>query len=99
MSRRHTKLKVDGNQAEIIRAIEAVGGKCQDLASVGSGCPDVLASFRNKMYLIEIKNPEKQESKRRKLDESQVKWHEKWQAPVHVVETVDEVLKLIGATR
>jgi Holliday junction resolvase len=93
--RRHTKVGVDTNQKQIVKAIRKVGGECISLTDAGQGVPDVLASFRGSMYLLEIKNPER----KWKLRQTQIDWHEKWQAPVHVVETIEEVLQIIGAIR
>lgn len=66
----------------------------QSLAPIGKGCPDVLAAFRDAMYLMEIKRDEKSEP-----NEMQKRWHIEWCAPVYVVRTPEEALRVIGALK
>ena len=88
--------KVDGNQAEIVKALRRIGASVQILSSVGRGCPDILVGLRTggngrRNLLMEIKLP----GERFTLD--QVDWHDAWRGQVAVVETVDEALKIARA--
>jgi hypothetical protein len=85
--------KVDGNQAAIVSALEAIGASVQSLAPIGKGCPDLLIARGNSMWLLEVKNPKGKDA----VNEAQSKWHIAWRAPVHVVRSVDEALRAIGA--
>lgn len=83
--------KVDANQSQIVSALEAAGATVQSLAAIGNGCPDILAAFRDRMYLMEIKRD------KAKPNDLQKKWHIAWGATVYVVYGPDDALKAIGA--
>jgi hypothetical protein len=95
--------KVDANQDAIVTALEAAGASVQSLAPIGRGCPDLLvagprkAYFNGKadvaMFLMEIKNPKGKDE----VNDKQTKWHIAWNAPVYVVRSPDEALRVIGA--
>jgi hypothetical protein len=87
--------RIDANQPEIIKALRGVGAAVQPLHTVGKGCPDLLVSHRMQTYLIEIKDGAKVPSAR-KLTQDQIDWHDAWRAPVHVVETVADALRVLG---
>ena len=94
-AKRGTPARIDQNQPEIIAALEAVGCLVMDLSPIGGGCPDLLVSFRDTLYLLEVKNPKT----RGKLNKLQQAWHENWKGrPVSVVYSVEEALHAIGAT-
>lgn len=96
---RHWASKVDGNQASIVKALRAVGATVQSLAAVGDGVPDLLVGYRREVFLLEVKDPTQPKSAR-KLRDSQVEWHSRWRGPpIHVIETIDEALRVIGAGR
>ena len=98
--------KTDRNQAEIVKALRAVGCSVQPLHAVGKGCPDILVGvpersavhsfFRpRKNLILEIKDGAKSPSERQ-LTPDQVKWHAAWRgAPVIVVENVDQALEAV----
>ena len=48
--------KVDANQAEIVQALRQIGAVVQSLAAVGNGCPDLLVGYRNRLFLLELKD-------------------------------------------
>jgi len=85
--------KVDANQEQIVSALRAAGASVQSLAKIGQGCPDILVAFRRRNHLMEIKNPEGKDA----VNGAQAKWHISWCAPVHVVRSADEALRVIGA--
>jgi hypothetical protein len=87
--------KVDANQDAVVSALEAAGAGVQSLAPIGKGCPDVLVSWCGWMWLMEIKNPQGKDE----VNDAQLKWHAAWKAPVYVVRTADEALRVIGAIR
>lgn len=82
--------KVDANQGEIVKALRAIGVSVQSLASIGRGCPDLVAAKGAQCWLIEVKAP------KGKLTDDQVKWIEAWRGHVHIVRTVDDALQLVG---
>lgn len=83
--------KVDQNQADIVDALRRVGASVQLLHAVGAGCPDILAGYRGRNVLLEIKDGSKPPSAR-KLTEKQIDWHADWRGQVCVVDSVDAAL-------
>jgi hypothetical protein len=85
--------RTDNNQAEIVRILKAVGATVADTSIVGGGFPDLVVGYCKRAYLIEIKNPDAHG----KLRASQIIFQDKWKGPdVHVVETIEEALRVIG---
>lgn len=82
--------RVDANQTQIVSALRAAGASVQSLARIGNGCPDILAALGNQMYLMEIKHG------KGKTNELQNRWHVAWNAPVHVVYSPDDALRVLG---
>jgi Holliday junction resolvase len=82
--------KVDKNQGEIVDALRKAGASVQSLAAIGKGCPDLLVSMRQQMFLMELKTG------KAKPNEFQQRWHLDWQAPVHVVYSAEEALRVVG---
>lgn len=87
--------RVDANQAEIVSALRAVGASVRSLAMVGSDLPDLLVGFRNRTFLLELKDGSKPPSQR-KLRPGQQRFFDTWQGQVAKVESVDEALKVIN---
>ncbi len=83
--------KVDQNQAEIVGTLRAVGASVCSLASVGSGCPDLLVGFRHMTYLLEVKG------RRGRLTADECEWHLGWRGQCAVVRSVEDALQVIGA--
>jgi hypothetical protein len=79
----------DDNEREIVKALTLCGASVT-LLSIPGG-PDLLVGFRRRTFLLEVK------SKRGKLNEVQVTWHDGWRGgDVAVVRSPDEALRLIG---
>lgn len=95
--RRHARL--DSNQESIVTALRAVGCEVQSLASVGSGCADLLVAFRGHWFVAEIKDGDKKLSAQ-KLTPDEIKWHNKFgaKARVHTWHSVKEALWTVGAS-
>lgn len=83
---------VDANQAEIVQALRAIGATVQDLHEVGKGCPDILVGYRDRNYLLEIKNPETKGT----ITEREWKWHNSWHGQVAVVWSAEEAIAVIS---
>ena len=97
---RYYRRKLDANQREIVKALEAIQCSVLDLSSIGGGCPDILvgrlgASGLRGNLLIEIKNPDTkrgQQGTGRKTAERQLQFRCEWNGPVAVVETVEQAI-------
>lgn len=88
------RAKVDRNQPEIVAALRKAGVYVVSLAQLGHGAPDLLCSYGDRTVVLEVKVPGEP------LTPDQVRWHKAWnpQAPVYVVETIDDAL-LVTRTR
>lgn len=84
--------RADNNQAEIVRALRSVGATVHITNQVGNGFPDLAVGIFGKNYLIEVKNREA----RGKLTSEQIIFRDSWKGKVHIVETADDALKVIG---
>lgn len=89
--------KIDDNQRDIVSALRQAGCSVQSLAGVGKGCPDLVVGFRDRNFLIEIKDGSKSPSKR-KLTQDEQNFHSMWKGHLAVVENVDEALRAVGVT-
>ncbi len=88
--------KTDVTQAEVVATLKSAGATVQHLHSVGQGCPDLLAGFRGRNYLIEVK-PNVGSPSRRNLRPNQAEWHQGWKGQVATVEDGYAALAVIGA--
>lgn len=82
--------KVDQNQGEIVEALRACGVSVQSLASIGKGCPDLVAAKGSMTWMIEVKGP------KGKLTPDQIDFIQNWKGDVHIVRTVNDALELVG---
>jgi hypothetical protein len=89
--------RTDANQAEIVKALRAIGAFVQPLHAVGAGVPDLLVGFRGQTLLVEVKDGKKPPSARA-LTPDQVDWHAGWRGgPVYVVTDVTEAIAKVSA--
>jgi hypothetical protein len=87
--------RIDGNQAQIVRALRQVGASVQSLADVGDGCPDLLVGFRGVTMILEVKDGNASPSDQR-LTEDQKRWHKAWAGQVCIVRSPEEAIKAIS---
>ena len=95
------KARRDANHAAVVKALEMVGCKVQDLAAVGNGCPDILLGIptTRELVMFEIKDGNKSPCERN-LTPAQVEWHREWGGyPVHIVESVSDALAIVAAIK
>lgn len=90
------KKRTDGNQLKIMQQIRALGFQVISLHVVGKGCPDLLASIRKQNILFEVKDPS-QPKIGRKLTPQESDFHKLWDGPVYIIETIEDVIKIINA--
>jgi hypothetical protein len=91
----------DANQPEIEQALRSVGAEVIDCTIAPDLGFDLLVAFRSKLHVVEIKNPKQPLSKRKLTDgeEKRKKQLEYKGVKYNVIETTDEILRLIGAIR
>lgn len=87
--------KTDRNQQEIVKAFRQIGASVQVLSAVGKGCPDILVGWRNRCYLVEIKDGEKPPSARQ-LTADQVRWHASWAGNVIIATSVEDAVSQVA---
>jgi Holliday junction resolvase len=90
------RARVDANHGEIVACLRQMGASVFDASRMGRGFPDLVCGFRGKTYLVEVKDGEKVKSAR-KLTTAQVTFREVWRGePPVTVESVDDVIALLG---
>ena len=84
--------KRDGNESEIVQALEQSGATVERLND--GALPDLLVGFRGHNYLLEVKMP-----KTGRLTEAQKAWWQNvwWSGQRAIVTTPEEALREIGA--
>ena len=87
--------KVDANQKQIVSQLRRIGASVQSLATIGSGCPDLLIGFQGKNYLVELKDGSKTKSQKKLTPDEEI-WIATWRGQVIRCENIDEILKLIN---
>jgi len=92
------RARVDRNQAEIVKALRAVGCSVQQLHTIGKGCPDILVGVRGRNLLMEIKDGSLPPSARL-LTPFELLWQQTWGGQVVTVQSVDEALTAVNHTR
>jgi hypothetical protein len=80
--------KVDANQERVVADLRKMGVRILSLAPMGKGCADLLCLHRDRLYLVELKNPE-----RSRITEAQKEFHLRW--PVIVAETAEQAFREI----
>ncbi len=90
---RSTLRATDANHAAIVRAARDCGYHVVDTHMIGRGVPDcvVIRPSDQRAWLVEIK------TETGELTEAEVAYALRSRTLVHVIRSVDEILKLIGA--
>lgn len=83
--------KRDDNESSIVDGLRALGAFVQSLDQI-----DLLVGYRGYWYLLEVKDPDKPLSKRRlTYDEMEFVRKVRNEAPVHVVEDLEQAIKVL----
>jgi hypothetical protein len=86
MSLNRHAVQRDANEPEIVDALKRVGCTVWRLDIV-----DLLVGRLGKNYLLEVKRPGAD------LNARQKEMHSVWRGTIHMVKTVDDALKAVGA--
>ena len=86
--------RVDANQAEVVKALRKIGATVTPLHRVGRGVADLLVSFRQKWFVLEVKDGAKPPSAR-ELTPDERKWIGEQRAPVFVVTSPLEAVNFL----
>lgn len=85
---------VDANQPQIVKAFRHLGCSVQPLHTIGHGCLDLLVGYHGESHVVEVKNGTKPPSAR-KLTPDEQRWWDNWRGDKHIVETLDDVKRLV----
>lgn len=84
--------KIDANQPAIVQELRDRHVEVAVTSAVGQGFPDLVVSANGVNLLVELKDPEQKDKRRRELTPDQVKFHDKWRGPIIKAETTKEIL-------
>lgn len=87
--------RTDANQSALVSQLRELGVSVASLARVGGGVPDLLLGHEGKNYLVEVKNGSKPASAR-VLTPAQVMWRCGWKGQVSTVESLEDILEVMG---
>lgn len=84
---------MDANHNAIVKALRAIPGcSAHSTAALGNGFPDVVAGYRGRNFLLEVKDGDKKPSARLMTDDER-KFYKTWNGHVALVESVEEALR------
>lgn len=83
--------KTDANQRLIVDGLRRAGASVYITSDVGRDFVDLVAGFRGRNYLIEVK------TETGKLTPGQRLFHDTWNGHIAIVRNLDEALRIIGA--
>ena len=92
----------DANEPEIIAALTALGAHVEQLSQ--DGVPDLLISYRRRLYLMEVIGPAKAKRYRATggLTPAQVRWHVRYNLhgspQIFVAYDVEQAMRMIRST-
>lgn len=89
MKHRQYAKRTDHNQKEIIYGLRRAGCETEPIIGCG-GMPDLLVALGDRLFLLEIKNPNTQG----KVNKWQIAFHKRY--PVSVVHSLEEALIAVG---
>lgn len=96
MAYKYQKTSIDDNHNEVVSAFRRLGGVVTSTTCVKQFC-DMVVAYNGHWILIEVKDGKKPPSQR-KLTEREQRYHDdvsKVGCMVHIVESVEDVIKLI----
>lgn len=85
--------RVDANQSEVVKAMRKVGAVVTPLHRVGQGVSDLLVSWRQRWFVMEVKTANGS------LTPDQVRWIGEQRAPVVVVSSPIEAVQFLQDVR
>lgn len=86
--------KIDNNHKLIVNSLRKLGYSVQNLTAVKKGCPDILVGAFGKNFLFEIKDGNKPPGARKLTQDEQI-WHMTWRGTVHIVNNIEDCLRII----
>jgi hypothetical protein len=87
--------RVDDNQGEIVKALRKIGAVVTPIHRLGGGVSDLLVSFRQKWWVLEVKDGKKPPSER-VLTPDEKRWIGEQKAPVYIVTSAAEAVQFLN---
>ena len=87
--------RVDDNQGEVVKALRKIGAVVTPIHRLGGGVSDLLVSFRQKWWVLEVKDGSKPPSAR-ELTPDEKKWIGEQKAPVYIVNSGEEAVRFLN---
>lgn len=88
------KAKVDANQPEVVKAMRKIGAVVTPMHQLGKGVADLLVSWRQKWFVMEVKSKSKSD-----LTPDQIEWIAEQRAAVVIVTSPAEAVMFLQAVR
>lgn len=86
--------RIDANQPAVVEALRSIGAEVTHIHPLGGGVSDLLCSFRQKWFVLEVKDGEKPPSAR-KLTDDEKTWIGRQNAPVFIVNSPEEAIGVL----
>jgi hypothetical protein len=86
--------RTDSNQSDIVQAMRDLGATVTSMHQLGKGIADLLVSWRQQWFVMEVKASAKE-----KLTEDQIDWIGKQRAAVVIITSPDEAVRFLQAVR
>lgn len=87
--------RIDRNQNEIVKTFRQLGILVYITSNLGNGFPDLVILFKNRIWLIEIKNGKLAKSAQ-KLTEKEDKFHTLWKDHVVIITSIQDVIDFVN---
>ena len=85
--------RVDKNQVAVVAALRKIGASVLHLHREGGGCPDLLAGYRGRNVLLEVKMPGEEPNA------LQVEFIKGWRGELYVVHSPLEAVRALTGNR
>jgi hypothetical protein len=80
---------VDANQPDVVKALRKIGAEVTHMHQLGGGISDLLVSFRQRWYVMEVKSDDGE------LNADQKVWIGKQRAPVYTVRSAEQAVEFL----
>lgn len=88
------RARKDANHTDIVGTFRQCGASVVDTAQLGGGMSDLVIAYKGTNVLVEVKDGTKPPSAR-KLTPDEQKFQANWRGMYRIVESVDDVIKLL----
>lgn len=88
--------RADANQKEVTKALRKIGAAVTPIHVIGKGVADLLVSFRNQWFVLEVKDGTKPPSQRT-LTQDEQDWIAEQKALVAIINSPEEAVRLVSA--